>query len=257
MPEVIEKNSQAGDQAVSAPANNEEEKVEVKEPEAPESETPEQDKGAAPKKKGAEQRIKQLVAEREYYRGLAEGRATMPGQQAAPVKPQGPPTLDQYENYEDFLIAKAKYEIRQEDAQGGNRQQQAQKDIEFQTKMHKALSEDPELLEIYNDPGLPISDAMTTVIKESDIAPELVRYFGLNRDEALKIYHLSPMAAAREIGKIEAKLTLPPPDGVKKISGAPQPIKTVGDKGSQSVDIEKLPMEEFVKRRNAEQYKRR
>jgi hypothetical protein len=129
----------------------------------------------------------------------------------------------------------------------------------FMDRMEKAAETDPELLEEYKDPTLPVSPAMASVIRESDVAPKLVRYLVDNRKEASRIAKLGPMAAARELGKIEAKVTAPPPkvEKPKTVSQAPEPIKTLTTDGKTVVDLESLPMDDFVKRRNAQQYGRK
>lgn len=76
----------------------------------------------------------------------------------------------------------------------------------------------------YND-NIPISDTMAETIRASDVGPDVAYYLGSNPKEAERIYQLSPVMQAREIGKIEAKLADAPP--VKKTTSAPAPISPV------------------------------
>lgn len=76
----------------------------------------------------------------------------------------------------------------------------------------------------YN-PNLPITGVMAQTIQASDLGPDLAYYLGTNPREAERISRLSPYLQAKEIGKIEVKLTDNPP--VKKTTSAPPPIKPV------------------------------
>jgi hypothetical protein len=67
---------------------------------------------------------------------------------------------------------------------------------------------------------------MAETIKASDIGPDLAYWLGSNPKEADRISRLSPLLQAREIGKIEAKLSFDPPK--KKTTSAPEPIRPVG-----------------------------
>jgi len=223
----------------------------------------------------AERRIAQLVAQRskaerdsDYWRGVAEGRKEAVPAQPTPatVVPEGPPKVDQFEVYDDYLVAKAKYEIRQEmkvdrETEERTRTQSTEKEAhqKFMERMEAASEADPELLEDFKDPTLPVSPAMATVIRDSDIAPVLVRHLVDNRKEAARIAKLGPLAAARELGKIEAKLSAPPPkvEKPKTVSQAPEPITTVDTKGKGVVELEDLEIGEFMKRRNAQQFGKR
>jgi hypothetical protein len=71
---------------------------------------------------------------------------------------------------------------------------------------------------------------------------------------------MAPARAAAELGKIEARIEAeitanktdtPAPKVVPKVSGAPAPIKPVKSDGAiVETDIDKVPIDEFMKRRN-------
>jgi hypothetical protein len=77
---------------------------------------------------------------------------------------------------------------------------------------------------VYNR-ALPITNVMAETIQASDVGPDVAYYLGSNPREAERISRLSPYLQAKEIGKIEVKLTDNPP--VKKTTNAPPPIKPV------------------------------
>jgi hypothetical protein len=87
---------------------------------------------------------------------------------------------------------------------------------------------------------------------ESEIGPEIVYYMGQNPMEAVRISALSPASAAREIGKLETKISAHKEEP-KKISQAPEPAKAIAPKGAvTSFSYEKADIESFMKKRNEE-----
>ena len=245
----------------------------------PAPETP-KEQGAGPS--GVERRIQQLVArqreaerreiaraeEAAYWRAIAEGRI----KPAAPVQPQSPagvpefPTLADFERSEDFeeartryVVEKAKWDLKQELEAHRARETQGEIERRYRARMAAAAGSDPELLEIENDTTLPVSLPMALAIKESEAAPSILRYLAAHRDEAARIAGLNPIAAAREIGRIEAAAEVPSHSQARTVvSQAPEPVRPVGGtKGSIDTDDERVPIDEFVRRRNEAQYGKR
>jgi hypothetical protein len=70
---------------------------------------------------------------------------------------------------------------------------------------------------------------------------------------------MNPIAAAREIGRIEAAAEVSSrPQTRTVVSQAPEPVRPVGGtKGSIDTDDERVPIDEFVRRRNEAQYGKR
>jgi hypothetical protein len=228
-----------------------------------------------------EKRIQQLVArqreaerreaarseEAAYWRGIAEGRIKPP----AAVQPHSPadapefPVLADFERAEDYeeartryVVEKAKWDLKQELEAHRVRETQGEIERRYRARMAAAAGSDPELLEIENDTTLPVSLPMALAIKESEAAPQILRYLSAHRDEAARIARLSPIAAAREIGRIEAGASNAPPQQLRTVSQAPEPVRPVGGtKGSIETDDERVPIDEFVRRRNEAQYGRR
>jgi hypothetical protein len=63
------------------------------------------------------------------------------------------------------------------------------------------------------------------------------------------------MQAAREMGILEAKLSfVPVVEPPKRVSTAPEPVKTVTPTSAAVVDEDSLPMEEYHKRRTQQEY---
>lgn len=80
--------------------------------------------------------------------------------------------------------------------------------------------------QVVHNPHLRISVAMAEAIRSSDLGPDVAYFLGTNPKEADRISRLSPIAQAKEIGRIEAKLVAEPPSA-KKVSKAPTPISPV------------------------------
>ena len=76
----------------------------------------------------------------------------------------------------------------------------------------------------YN-PNLKITQIMAQTIQSSDVGPEVAYYLGTNPKEAERISRLAPLLQAKEIGKLEVKVSDAPP--VKRTSSAPAPISPV------------------------------
>ena len=70
-----------------------------------------------------------------------------------------------------------------------------------------------------------ITDVMAETIQSSEIGPEIAYWLGQNPKEADRISRLTPLLQAREIGKVEVRLSAEPP--AKKTSSAPAPINPV------------------------------
>jgi hypothetical protein len=85
---------------------------------------------------------------------------------------------------------------------------------------------------------------------ESPDAHKVIHYLGqeANLDEAARILHMSPVQQARELTRLEIKLSQPP--APKPVSKAPEPIKPVGTGNATESGIrDDLPMEEWMRRR--------
>ena len=215
--------------------------------------------------------VKELIAQRKrrqeaekdaaYWKGVAESRNIQQQPSLSVAKPNDTlvePNSDDFENWADFEKARtrytvdlAKHELRQEQLQSQQRQQFQSKVSTFEQKLEKFAETDPSILDIREDKTLPVSRAMGDIIQESDMAPELLKYLDANRKEAQRIYGLSPLAAAKEMGRLEATLSsTPKPLPPKRVSQAPSPIPTVTPSGSvKEFNPETATMEEYYARR--------
>ncbi|HEU4707931.1 MAG TPA: hypothetical protein VFS17_01330, partial [Methylophilaceae bacterium] len=155
------------------------------------------------------------------------------------AKPEGKPKQEDFATYEDYLEALAKHTVAEErrkaEAEAEEAKEKQTREAKAKTyaeRAEKARERMPDFDDVV-DQDLPVSRAMIEVIMESDIGPDLAYYLGKNPDEATRIAQLSPIAAARELGKIEAKLTPADKTDPPKPSDAPKPPNPV--KGTTTV----------------------
>lgn len=133
------------------------------------------------------------------------------------------------EEYAELLAERKAAELleRREQARA-----QAELLEQYHEKEEEARAKYDDFEQVAYNPKLPITDVMAQTIQASDIGPEMAYYLGSNPKEAERISRLSPFLQAKEIGKIEAKLSDNPP--VKKTSNAPAPIAPVTARTSSS-----------------------
>ena len=272
----------ADQSAVSAPANETEVQADQNVESAP-TETTEgnsqniEEEGAKPVEKTVP--VSEHIAQRKKRQAAEQRVAYLEGMLAAKtpqaVTPQAPPPVvnatlqepvsDNFETWEDYeraqrryLVDLAKYEIAQEQRNRAQQEQVVKLRSSFDAKIELAAQEDPTILDIREDLTLPVSQAMASLIQESDAAPDLLKWLHNNRKEAQRIAGMPPLQAAREMGRVEFEIqNKPKPEPPKKVSLAPEPIKTVQPSGAGVVDENNLPIDEWVKRRNQAQFKRK
>jgi hypothetical protein len=208
--------------------------------------------------------ISKKEAEAAYWKGVAEGQGH---KQVPTVHETGepkPPKIADFESIEEYDAAREAYlekklewkfqnnqaEVAKKREEETRMSESARIDAAFQETMAKALEDDPELEDIRNNVGKMISEDMGIAIKQSENAPEVIRYLNDNKKEIERIKTLNPVAQVRELVKIEAKIMNPPTRTEKTITQAPKPVSTVNaSKGTiMAVDEEKMSTEEWIKK---------
>lgn len=199
------------------------------------------DAAAAPRKKaGVHNRIDELtrqkheaLREAEYWRSKAKEA------QATPLE-----DLD----YDDQLVAKVKIADRQERADAAERTASQVVEQQFSELESEARSKWADYDAITRNPNVPITAAMAEIIKESETGPEVAYHLGKNPAEAMRLAQMSERQMAREMGKLEAKLTAPKP--LAKQPPAPvQPVNGIAAGGSK--DPGTMSMSEYAAWRKA------
>lgn len=261
----------------------------AKEPVSKEAETAEDsetsdhsdaENGEKPRKKGGfQRRLERIERERDHWRDEALRNAGKheTKQEAKPAKEEESepePKLKDFADPDEWATKHSAW-IRKEttkevlatlanQSKADREKTEAEKVNEaWQQKKEAAREKYDDFDEVLDVPlGVDIPRAMGEAIMTSDVGPDIAYFLGQNPGEAKRIAKLSPVAQSREIGRIEAYIAeldkesdseeeeeKPPVE--TKAPPPPKPVKKSGptDRGGLSDD---LPMEEWVKRRNAQ-----
>lgn len=109
-----------------------------------------------------------------------------------------------------------------------SKQAQQKRISTFKQREREFSKQNPDYFDVAYDQSLPFNDVIVEVASESEEGPAILFYLANNTDIADNISQLSPYAAAREIGRIEAMLVAErkkPPERVA--SKAPPPVPKI------------------------------
>jgi hypothetical protein len=233
-----------------------------------------------PKRKSGTQRLKDKLAQEQLRRealeqrlaalekGAGEPKGDKP--KAAPES-TGEPNPDDFETNAEYVKAVVKWDREQADKAAKEQEAKSKLEAEHErvikdhTARVKAFAEKTkdfqEVLESVDH--VATSAAFEKEIVESEMGPELLYELAKNPEELARLQKLSATAVAREIGKLEFKLSSltseakkPEP---KKLTKAPKPIEPVGGgKGTvaKSINDPDIPFAEYERLRR-EQLRRR
>lgn len=243
--------------STSQPQGETQTDVQVVKPETPTDSQPQGEKTEPPKKEGGvAKRIKELVAEREAWREMAMRAQGITKEQDKKEAVQGKPQSSQFNSYEEYMEALSDWKVEQRLSEREQKSKKETLEREHQDRLKSSAKTFEERAEKFREKHddfddvafdeFPVTPSMTEAILDSEMGPELLYHLGQNPKEAARIARLSPYAAAREIGKLEVKLSTPTP---KKPSNAPDPINPVGGKEKVVTDMDKVPVSEWMKRR--------
>ena len=214
-------------------------------------------------------RIAAKIKKNARYQARKEVEAFYKGRDSRPevkeVKSEDkPPERAQFENYEDFLEAKADYvgrkAVREERAKSEqehltNKSVEAKQTVfnNFQNKVKEKYPDMEERIEAISE--ISMSDSVLQAIAESDVGPDILNHFANNPKDCERIAALSPSSAIRELGKLEARLESKP-EPKKTPSKAPTPINPGGG-GSPSDDTPKDTdsIEDWIRKERARERK--
>jgi len=168
---------------------------------------------------------KRLAREqRKWERSQQTRTATQP---AYSQETPNPDYFDSPEAYAEALAEKKAHELVQ---QREMQRQQSEVIEAYHEREEDARSKYDDFEQVAYNPRLPVSEAMAQTIQASEIGPEIAYYLGSNPKEADRIFRMPVLMQAKEIGKIESKLSDNPP--IKKSTNAPPPINPVTSRSS-------------------------
>lgn len=230
----IDETPKEGDGATEAAVSETGVDVGVEEPKNETHENSEEPK----KKPGSQRNRDKWLEEREQRIRLEERLKILESQNAKPATANSgpkPPDPDQFETMGDYHKAMTRWiderdEWREQERKRQSESQKAEEEFKARSRnWDKKLSEARKKFDDFDeviDQNLPISQAMQDSLIESDYGAEIGYFLAKNPDEAVRISELPPLAAAREIGKIEASIAKSQ-SKPNKTTQAPAPISPV------------------------------
>ena len=212
-------------------------------------------------KEAAKQAAEESRREAEYWKQQALKAAEQKSEPTQTDAPTGEPTREQFD-FDDakFMMAWYKWQRDQERAEETRTKQaeEAQKRHKtFQEREQAFAAAHPDYEDVAKAEHVPITKEMAEAIIESDDAPAIAYYLGQNLEEASAIAAMSPIAAARAIGRIEAKLSAKPAvpaptPPTKTVTRAPEPVTTLSGSPAVTQSYEDMPMAEYDAARRKE-----
>jgi hypothetical protein len=176
---------------------------------------------------------KNLAKEQRKWERDQAARATEAQARKAPVDI---PPIEQFASPDEYAEVLAERKAEELLARREQARQHSETLEAYHDREEEARTKYDDFEQVVYNSKLPITDAMAQTIQASEVGPDMAYYLGSNPKEAERISRLTPLAQAKELGKIEAKLADNPP--VKKTSSAPAPIApvTARSSGSSVVD---------------------
>ncbi len=169
-----------------------------------------------------QRRLSEKEREAEYWRAEAlksQGPKPEPTldktpQTAMPDTDQKP-LADDFESIEEYVEAVTDWKLKQAEAKIVEKQRLAQAKTEFQVQVEQFQAKVAEFSKTQEDFGEVVDDASDVVltpglqesILSSDFGPQVMYELALNKKEFERINGLTPLAQAREIGKLEARIS--------------------------------------------------
>lgn len=199
--------------------------------------------------KGVGKRIDELTRnwreterDRDYWRDLAmRGQPSQQQQTQPPQDDETPKTLADFEydevKYQAYVFEQAEKRAvkaaRGELSADQERQAAQRRKDSFRSRSTEFAKTVEDYDSTVRNPRLHITADMAEVIEDSEDGPALAYHLGKNPDVADRIAQLPPKAAARELGKIEARLAVEREAAkaakeAARISNTPAPPPKVG-----------------------------
>lgn len=172
------------------------------------------------------------------------------------------PKVEDFTDYADYIEAIADYKAEEKIRSFKQEAQQERINQSYKSEADRREALEVDLMEKGNDKyddfdevaagtgaflkskGLSFSQTMVGALLETSNASDIVYFLGTDLEEAARIAALPPNAQAKEMGRLEDKLTTKPP---VKTSSAPEPIKPVGGaKAITETDPAKMTDKQFA-----------
>lgn len=214
----------------------------------------------ANKKRGGFQRkleskdreIENLKAQLAQAAGKPAGTETAPPQAATPAAVNGlapKPKMDDFDSIEAFTEALTDWKADEREARRAA-DAESKKILDGwnsrQAEAKKTHSDYDEVIEAVSD--IKLNAEHQRLFLESEAGAEIAYQLASDPDELKKFAAMSPLAAARYFGKLEATYTPTSPASKPRVSNAPRPISPVGGRSTGTAaitDVSKLPLSAY------------
>ena len=192
-----------------------------------------------PRKKNVQQRINELTRARYDEKRRADELERRLHEMYKPTSvptSESPPKEDDFDTYEQYIAAQARYEARQEynqlRKQEKEQEEQAKKEQSersFQERLTRQAQLGNTKFEDFYEvtSNFNVSRDVVAATLESDIGDEIIYYLATHPEETARIQSMTLHGQALEIGRLETKLKTP----TKKTTSAPDPITPVSTSG--------------------------
>lgn len=204
------------------------------------------DKTEQPKKGGVQKRIDELTrkaheAEREaaFWREQAAKSQAPSTDATKPARDDFATDADYFEALADYKAEQKVSEFRkQQQAEALNKAEQTQTATRFelyQERVAASLEAIPDYAEVVGASDVPAAPHVLESILDSDSGPQLAYHLAKNPELAEQLNAMTPVQAAREIGRLEAQLAQPKTETTppKRTTNAPAPINPVRGSNGQ------------------------
>lgn len=201
-----------------------------------------------------QRRVNKLERKLEKQRIEAETRAKVLAEVRQPVEVASKPTPEQFGDYAEYLEALADYKAEEKFAAMTQKQKDAERESKRQSEVERQNERRADLIqtgerkyddfeEVVSSAKVDLSEPAYLSILEAENSADIVYHLAKNPAEAERIAALSPYAQAKEIGKLEEKLTSKP----VKLSNAPTPTTPVKSASSIVKSVEDMSLAEYEK----------
>lgn len=193
------------------------------------------------KPRGVQRRIDELTRNWREAERREQALLAMLQQQKAPEPAKAPEPIAEPKTLSDFNWDEAAYQryvfeqaakmaeaaVERKLQERTEREAVERRTQTFTQRETDFASKTPDYMEVTRDPSLPITREMAEVIADSEDGPAVAYYLAKNRQIAENIAKLPAIQAARELGRIEAKVAMdraaPAAPPKPQVSKAPPP----------------------------------
>ena len=160
---------------------------------------------------------------------VAAQEAKLNPPESVPDKEPDPTQYTDIAKYRDDLKKWERAEVLREQKEAATEAEQARIESEWTDRIKHAVTAIPDFQSTVNSTNVAVPDWVRDAIKSSELGPQILYRLAKDQEEAEKINKMTPVAAVRYIGKLEAALDKNPEEKaeekpVPKASNAPAPI---------------------------------